>query len=70
MKGELSTFALDFRAQLQANAESQRVAQAAHEQQYQNDLDEIKALLASQLRASTATKRPAASELPMDLDHE
>ena len=70
VKSDLGTFASDFKAQLQANADSQRVAQAAHEAQYQQGLNEIKALLAaSQRRGPTPTKRPAEAEAPtMELD--
>ena len=70
VKSDLGTFASDFKAQLQANADSQRVAQAAHEAQYQQGLNEIKALLAaSQRRGPTPTKRPAEAAAPtMELD--
>ncbi|CAE7263872.1 unnamed protein product, partial [Symbiodinium sp. CCMP2456] len=73
VKGDLSTFAVEFRAQLQANAESQRVAQVAHQQQFQQGLDEIKALLASspRPRAPPAAKRPADDgHGKMELDNE
>ena len=73
VKGDLSSFAVEFRAQLQANAESQRVSQAAHQQQFQQGLDEIKALLAASARprASAASKRPAdKGDFQMELDNE
>ena len=69
VKGDLTSFAVDFRAQLQANAESQRIAQAAHEMQYQQGLNEIKALLAdTRSRSSPRSKRPAEAPPSMELD--